>query len=742
MRRRLRELAVLVAVGGLMMAGCSSSDKKASVTDAQGKNVAESQSQDEGSKKVTFVLKSLGSNYWVQLKAGAVDKAEELGIDLEVLAPSSDNATEDQIRMLEDQVVSGVDLVLVAPSNSGAQVATFDKVVDAGIPLICVDTNAKDYDKKTSFIGSSNEEVGKKAGEYLTENVKDKSGAVILLRGQLGDETADTRSKGCTDALKAAGFSNIVEQPANNDRNTAMGVMENMLQSNDNIVAVYATNDEMALGAARALQAANDKDTVVVGTNADGLMGENGAGKSTLIKLLTGAYKPDEGEMLLDGQPLKVNGPKDAMNMGLTAIYQELNVIPKLTVWENIFLGRELRNKKGLLDIPQMKERAKELLQQLRQNIDVDEKVENLGMGHQQMVEICKALVLESRLIIMDEPTSSLSAGETEELLRTARELRDRGMAIVFISHHMDEIFRICDRLTVLRDGCVIQSMLAKDTNTENLIKLMVGRDINQQFPKIVAAKKEELLRIEDFTSEDGSFKDISFSVCGGEVLGFAGLVGAGRTEVMRAIFGADARKTGKVYVKGKEADIRSPKAAISYGIAFLTEDRKGEGLVLSNTVGFNINLSTFEKSKRGLLLNNALLRNKAKNDITQLRIKTPSINTTVRGLSGGNQQKVVIAKWLETNADIFIMDEPTRGLDVGAKLEVYNIINNLVSEGKAVIMVSSELPEVMGMSDRIIVMHEGYMAGEFKRDEVEREAIMMAASGGEQNDRYSNDNG
>ena len=488
--------------------------------------------------------------------------------------------------------------------------------------------------------------------------------------------------------------------------------------------------------------ALNKADLKLYSGEVHGLMGLNAAGKSTLIKLLTGAYKPDEGEMLLDGQPLKVNGPKDAMNMGLTAIYQELNVIPKLTVWENIFLGRELRNKKGLLDIPQMKERAKELLQQLRQNIDVDEKVENLGMGHQQMVEICKALVLESRLIIMDEPTSSLSAGETEELLRTARELRDRGMAIVFISHHMDEIFRICDRLTVLRDGCVIQSMLAKDTNTENLIKLMVGRDINQQFPKIVAAKKEELLRIEDFTSEDGSFKDISFSVCGGEVLGFAGLVGAGRTEVMRAIFGADARKTGKVYVKGKEADIRSPKAAISYGIAFLTEDRKGEGLVLSNTVGFNINLSTFEKSKRGLLLNNALLRNKAKNDITQLRIKTPSINTTVRGLSGGNQQKVVIAKWLETNADIFIMDEPTRGLDVGAKLEVYNIINNLVSEGKAVIMVSSELPEVMGMSDRIIVMLEGFLAGEFKRDEVEREAIMMAASGGEQNDRYSNDNG
>ncbi len=420
--------------------------------------------------------------------------------------------------------------------------------------------------------------------------------------------------------------------------------------------------------------ALNKADLKLYSGEVHGLMGENGAGKSTLIKLLTGAYKPDEGEMLLDGQPLKVNGPKDAMNMGLTAIYQELNVIPELMVWENIFLGRELRNKKGLLDIPQMKERAKELLQQLRQNIDVDEKVENLGMGHQQMVEI-KALVLESRLIIMDEPTSSLSAGETEELLRTARELRDRGMAIVFISHHMDEIFRICDRLTVLRDGCVIQSMLAKDTNTENLIKLMVGRDINQQFPKIVAAKKEELLRIEDFTSEDGSFKDISFSVCGGEGSRICSRVGRSRQNRSNAsYFRSRCQKNRKVYVKGKEADIRSPKAAISYGIAFLTEDRKGEGLVLSNTVGFNINLSTFEKSKRGLLLNNALLRNKAKNDITQLRIKTPSINTTVRGLSGGNQQKVVIAKWLETNADIFIMDEPTRGLDVGAKLEVYNI--------------------------------------------------------------------
>lgn len=462
-----------------------------------------------------------------------------------------------------------------------------------------------------------------------------------------------------------------------------------------------------------------------------GLMGENGAGKSTLIKLLTGAYQPDEGEILLDGRSVHLSSPRSAMDAGLTAIYQELNVIPKLSVWENIFLGRELKNQQGLLDIPAMKEKSRELLERLHQNIDVNENVEKLGMGHQQMVEICKALVLDSRLIIMDEPTSSLSAGEVKELMRTVRELKEHGLSIVFISHHMDEIFQICDRLTVLRDGCVIQSMLACDTYTEHLIKLMVGRDITQQFPKEIALKREELLRVENFSAPDNSFADISFSVYGGEILGFSGLVGAGRTEIMRSLFGVAPLKSGKLYIKGKEVKIRSPKDAIRYGVAFLTEDRKGEGLVLSNTVGFNINLSTFENNKRGVLLSNPLLKQKAKKSIEQLRIKTPSIHTLVRGLSGGNQQKVVIAKWLETNADIFIMDEPTRGLDVGAKLEVYHIMNDLVRQGKAVIMVSSELPEVMGMSDRIIVMHEGRIAGQFDRDEAGRELIMKAASGG-----------
>lgn len=462
-----------------------------------------------------------------------------------------------------------------------------------------------------------------------------------------------------------------------------------------------------------------------------GLMGENGAGKSTLIKLLTGAYQPDEGTIRINGQTINLDSPRAAMDAGLTAIYQELNVIPKLSVWENIFLGRELKTPQGLLDIPRMKARARELLAQLRQNINVDQKVEELGMGHQQMVEICKALVLDSRLIIMDEPTSSLSEGETKELLRTARELRDRGLAIVFISHHMDEIFRICDRLTVLRDGRVIQSMPASETNTEQLIKLMVGRDIDQQFPKQKAERREEMLRVEGLCAKDGSFEDVSFTLYGGEVLGFSGLVGAGRTETMRAIFGVDPIRSGRLYIRGKETQIRSPKQAIAQGLAFLTEDRKGEGLVLTNTVGFNINLSTFETARRGPLLSEAVVRRRAEENVRQLNIKTPSIQTPVRGLSGGNQQKVVIAKWLETKADIFLMDEPTRGLDVGAKQEVYQIINELVGQGKAVIMVSSELPEILGMSDRILVMHEGRISAEFQCGEATQESIMKAASGG-----------
>lgn len=462
-----------------------------------------------------------------------------------------------------------------------------------------------------------------------------------------------------------------------------------------------------------------------------GLMGENGAGKSTLIKLLTGAYSPDDGEIFLDGKPIIISNPKMAMNNGLTAIYQELNIIPKLSVWENIFLGRELRNKSGFLNIPAMKQRSKELLADLHQKIDINAAVGTLGMGHQQMVEICKALTLNSKLIIMDEPTSSLSEGEIQELLHTTRKLKQKGMAVVFISHHMDEVFEICDRFTVLRDGQVIETMYTSDTTPDQLVKLMVGRDITQQFPKEETSRGEEMLRVVNLSSAYGKFHDVSLTAYAGEVVGFSGLVGAGRTEFARALFGADPHSKGEVYIKGEKVDIRSPKSAIAHGMGFLTEDRKGEGLVLMNTVEFNISLSTFENGKKGMFLSNVKLQEASKRNIDQLHIKTPSSKTKVRGLSGGNQQKVVIGKWLETNIDIFIMDEPTRGLDVGAKLEVYHIINRLAKEGKLIIMISSELPEVLGMSDRILIMHEGHLVQEYSREEATQENVMKAASGG-----------
>lgn len=462
-----------------------------------------------------------------------------------------------------------------------------------------------------------------------------------------------------------------------------------------------------------------------------GLLGENGAGKSTLIKILTGAYQPDGGQMFLEGKEIHLSGPQQAIQLGLTAIYQELNVIPLMAVWENIYLGRELKKPNGTLDVAGMKKKSRELIARLHQNIDINSKMEDLGMGQKQMIEICKALSLKSKLIIMDEPTSSLSEGETEELMRITKELREEGLAIIFISHRMNEIFRLCDRVTILRDGQVIKSLMVKDTNNDELIRLMVGRNITQQFPKVQTEPGDVLLEVRHLNSPTNSFRDISFKAKGGEILGFSGLVGAGRTELMRAIFGVDPKSGGDVYVKGKKTNIRNPKNAIDAGIAFITEDRKGEGLILPNSVEFNINLNIFDQDKKGFLLNNKSISRRSEREIDQLDIKTPSKNTAVNGLSGGNQQKVVIAKWLESKADIFIMDEPTRGLDVGAKLEVYNIMNDLVQQGKAVIMVSSEMPEVLGMSDRIIVMHEGEISGEFSHEGVNQEMLMKAATGG-----------
>lgn len=462
-----------------------------------------------------------------------------------------------------------------------------------------------------------------------------------------------------------------------------------------------------------------------------GLVGENGAGKSTLIKLLTGAYTNDLGKILVEGNEVSIQGPKQAMNLGITAIYQELNIVKDLSVAENVFLGRELKNKGfPLTNIKEMARKSRELLSELGQEIDPNMNVAKLGMGKKQMVEIAKALSVQTKLLIMDEPTSSLSAKEVKELLRTIKELKEKGIAVIFISHRLDEIFDVCDRVTVMRDGKKVKTLPINEVDEDKLIRLMVGRDLKDQFPKVKSSIGEEALRIENYTS-DNVFKDVSFKVNKGEILGLSGLVGAGRTEVARAIFGIDRKELGKTYISGKKVDIKSPKDAMKHGIAFLTEDRKGQGLVLDNTVTFNMNLASLKKCKSGGLLNYKKLKEKTMENIKKLDINPPSDTFVVRKLSGGNQQKVVIAKWLNTEANIFIFDEPTRGIDVGAKVEVYNVMNELVLNGAAVIMISSELPEILGMSDRIIVMHEGKVIKEIKREDATQENIMLAASGG-----------
>jgi len=462
-----------------------------------------------------------------------------------------------------------------------------------------------------------------------------------------------------------------------------------------------------------------------------GLVGENGAGKSTLIKLFTGAHRHDLGQILVEGKEVDIHGAKQAMSLGITAIYQELNIVKDLSVAENVYLGRELKNKGiPLINVKEMITKSAELLRQLGQKIDPKMIISKLGMGQQQMVEIAKALSVKTKLLIMDEPTSSLSSKEVKELLRTIKELKQKGIAVIFISHRLDEIMQVCDRVTVMRDGRKVKTLPIQDVTVEGLIRLMVGRDLKNQFPKVESKIGEEALRIENYT-RDNVFNNVSFTVHKGEILGLSGLVGAGRTEVARAIFGIDTKNKGTTYINGKKVNIRSPKDAMKQGLAFLTEDRKGQGLVLDNTVAFNMNLASLDKCKSGRLLDLKKLKERTLKNIKKLDINPPSDTFMVRKLSGGNQQKVVIAKWLNTHANIFIFDEPTRGIDVGAKVEVYNVMNELVMSGAAVIMISSELPEILGMSDHVIVMHEGKVTGEFDIHEANQENIMKAASGG-----------
>jgi len=467
----------------------------------------------------------------------------------------------------------------------------------------------------------------------------------------------------------------------------------------------------------------------VVSGDIHGLTGENGAGKSTLIKILTGAYSPDEGEIWFNGEKLEHLTPLKAMDKGIACIYQELNLVPHLTVVENIFLGREIHKYGDIIDRGRMIKEVEALMKDLELNLDPKMRTGDLGIGHQQMVEICKAVHSNAKLIIMDEPTSSLSEREANDLFRIIAQVKAKGVTVIFISHRLDEVKRICDRVTVLRDGRLVETRDIGDASVDDIIKLMVGREITNKYPKIPGKRGAEALSVEHLERR-GVLHDVSFKAYAGEILGFAGLVGAGRTETARAITGADPIDGGVVKVFGQELRIRTPRDSIDAGIAFLTEDRKNQGLILIRSVAFNSSLVRLERYTRLGFLKLRAIHQMTEKIAKELRLRAPSVDSVVGQLSGGNQQKVVIAKWLLTQAKIFIFDEPTRGIDVGAKVEVYNLLNDLVARGAAVIIICSEMDEVLGMADRIIVMHEGRITAEFDHAEATQEKILYAASG------------
>jgi ribose transport system ATP-binding protein len=461
------------------------------------------------------------------------------------------------------------------------------------------------------------------------------------------------------------------------------------------------------------------------------LVGENGAGKSTLMKIVSGVYIRDAGEMSFKGVPVNFTTPRQAQVAGIATIYQELNQVPQLSITENIFLGAEI--KRGpLLDWKEMHERARQLLGKLRLEIDPRKPVSTLGVGVQQMVEVAKALHHQADLIIMDEPTSALSVTEIEELFEIISELKAAGVSVVYISHHLEETFEVSDRITVLRDGRHVATQPTDSLDVETLISMMVGRALSEKYPKEIVPRGPEVLRVEGL-NQGTRLHDISFSAYAGEVLGIAGLVGAGRTELVRAVFGADMIDSGTVYIDGKPVTIRSPRDAIRHGIGLLTEDRKQQGLVLKLSTRENITLSVLNRLTRGLWTNRRVEAELAQRFIDSMAIKASSQNQPVIDLSGGTQQKVVLSKWMATEPRVLIFDEPTRGIDVGAKIEIYKLMNQLARQGVAILMISSELPEILGMSDRIMVIREGRIAGFLTREEATQEKIMEYATGKKQ---------
>lgn len=459
------------------------------------------------------------------------------------------------------------------------------------------------------------------------------------------------------------------------------------------------------------------------------LLGENGAGKSTLMKILSGVYKKDAGQIFFEEREVNIHGIKEAEELGIAIIHQELSLLRNLTIYENIFLGNEIYNPvTRMLNKSLMRKMAVEYLREIGCVLNPDTLIKDINVGEIQMVEIVKAVSKRSKVVVMDEPTTALTDVETKKLFEVMRKLKTQGIAIIYITHRMDEIFEICDKVEVLRDGQYIASTNVSQVTKDDLITMMVGRKLEEQFPHVEVPRGETMIEMKG-VSYKNRVKNVSFDVKKGEILGLAGLMGAGRTEVAKLIFGEYKKSAGEIFIEGKKVVINSPKAAIKAGIAYLSEDRKQEGLNLNMTTGQNMTLCALKQYEKSFLrIDRKKESEAAKEYINKLSIKTTGPSQMIKNLSGGNQQKVIISKWLMLNPRILIVDEPTRGIDVGAKKEIYDILNRLKKQGKAIIVISSDMPEILGITDRIIVMHEGEITGEINRSEANQEAVMKYA--------------
>lgn len=457
------------------------------------------------------------------------------------------------------------------------------------------------------------------------------------------------------------------------------------------------------------------------------LMGENGAGKSTLMKILTGIYQADQGEVLIEGKAQIIKTPVDAQKLGIAIIHQELNLLPEMTVAANFFLGREIV-KNGVLQKKQMRDIVAEKLDTLQANFTPETLVKSLSVGQQQLVEIARALSIDAKVIIMDEPTAALTEPEIQRLFGIIRQLADKGVGLVYVSHRMEEIFQICDRITILRDGISAGTKAIAETNFDEVVSMMVGRELTERFPERYSDIGDIKIQVKNL-SDGERLNDISFDVRAGEILAFSGLIGSGRTEIANALFGLSPKAKGEILINGKPVQIRSPRDAIAHNIAYVTEDRKAKGLILDMSVLSNSTLVHLPTHYS--FINKNYEHRYIKQAIENLKIKVANTSEAVRRLSGGNQQKVVLAKWLMNQPEVLILDEPTRGVDIAGKAEIYRIINELAHQGVAIIMISSELPEVLGVSDRIAVMREGRLTGILNTAQADQEKIMALAAGG-----------